>query len=72
MSTDVATLVVYGSYAAWPTAGGHGGAFAVVALPYVAISLWLLATRGLTSSTVEGEGSKYPRHEEDYDAPSSG
>jgi MFS family permease len=33
------------------------GAFAVLALPYVGISLWLLATRGLTSSVVQGGGS---------------
>jgi hypothetical protein len=57
MSTDIATLVVYGSYAALADIGGHGGAFAMLALPYVAISLWLFATRGLTSSAVEGEGS---------------
>ena len=65
MSTDVATLAVYGSYAALAGNGGHGGAFAVLALPYVAISLWLLAARGLTSSVVEGEGStSAPNHEE--------
>jgi predicted MFS family arabinose efflux permease len=57
MSTDIATLVVYGSYAALADIGGHGGAFGMLALPYVAISLWLFATRGLTSSAVQGEGS---------------
>ena len=41
MSTDVATLSVYGSYAALVDVGGHGGAFAILALPYVVISLWL-------------------------------
>ena len=57
MSTDVATLAVYGSYAALADTGGHGGAFAVLALPYVAISLWLFITRALTSSMVQGAGS---------------
>ena len=42
MSTDVATLMVYGSYAALADIGGHGGAFAVLALPYVAVAVWLL------------------------------
>ena len=41
MSTDVATLAVYGSYAALVDVGGHGGAFAMLSLPYVVISLWL-------------------------------
>ncbi len=57
MSTDVATLAVYGSYAALADTGGHGGAFAVLALPYVAIALWLFITRALTSSMVQGAGS---------------
>jgi hypothetical protein len=57
MSTDVVTVLVYSSYAALADIGGHGGAFAVLALPYVGISLWLLATRGLTSSVVQGGGS---------------
>jgi hypothetical protein len=73
MSTDVATLMVYGSYAALVEIGGHGGPFAVLALPYLTISLWLLTTRALTSSAVEGEGSRSePQHEEDHDAPSTG
>ena len=42
MSTDVATLVVYGSYAALAGIGGHGGAFAVLMLPYLAVAVWLL------------------------------
>lgn len=46
MSTDVATLMVYGSYAALAHAGGHGGAFAVLTLPYLAVSV-ILATNGL-------------------------
>ncbi|HET6735815.1 MFS transporter [Mycobacterium sp.] len=45
MSTDVATLMVYGSYAALAQTGGHGGAFAVLALPYLAVSV-ILATNG--------------------------
>jgi MFS family permease len=57
MSTDVATVAVYASYAALADVGGHGGAFAILALPYMAISLWLLVTRGLTSSAIEGERS---------------
>jgi hypothetical protein len=44
MSTDVATLAVYGSYAALVDVGGHGGAFAMLVLPYVVISLWLFTT----------------------------
>jgi hypothetical protein len=72
MSTDIATLVVYGSYAALAGMGGHGGAFAMLMLPYLAISLWLLTTRALTSSVVEGEGSAAPPIKEDHDAPGSG
>ncbi len=45
MSTDVATLAVYGSYAALVDVGGHGGAFALLALPYLAVAVWL--RRGL-------------------------
>jgi pimeloyl-ACP methyl ester carboxylesterase len=71
MSTDVATVMVYGSYAVLADVGGHGGAFAILALPYVAISLWLLVTRGLTSSAVQGEGSE-PEPKEEHDASSSG
>ena len=41
-TTDVATLMVYGSYAALADIGGHGGAFAVLALPYFAVVVWLL------------------------------
>lgn len=41
MSTDVATLAVYGSYAALVDLGGHRGAFALLMLPYLAIALWL-------------------------------
>ena len=41
MSTDVATLAVYGSYAALTDIGGHGGAFAMLALPYLAVAAWL-------------------------------
>jgi MFS family permease len=43
MSTDVATLAVYGSYAALADVCGHGGAFAILALPYLVVSLWLSA-----------------------------
>jgi hypothetical protein len=45
MSTDVATLAVYGSYAALVDLGGHGGAFALLMLPYLAIALWLRRRR---------------------------
>jgi MFS family permease len=55
MSTDVATLFVYASYAAMAGIGGHGGAFALFMLPYVGMSLWLFVTRRLTSRMVEGE-----------------
>jgi predicted MFS family arabinose efflux permease len=41
MSTDIATLAVYGSYAALVGVGGHSGAFAVLALPYLAVAVWL-------------------------------
>ena len=41
MSTDVATLAVYGSYAALVDLGGHPGAFALLMLPYLAIAFWL-------------------------------
>jgi hypothetical protein len=71
MSTDVATLAVYGSYGALTDIGGIGIAFALLALPYVATSLWLLTVRRLTSSAVQGEGSGQ-EPEEEHDAPSSG
>lgn len=45
MSTDVATLAVYGSYAALVDIGGHGSAFAMLTLPYLAIALWLRRRR---------------------------
>ena len=45
MSTDVATLAVYGSYAALADLGGHGGAFALLMLPYLAIACWLRRRR---------------------------
>jgi len=45
MSTDVATLAVYGSYAALVDLGGHGGAFALLMLPYLAIAFWLRRRR---------------------------
>lgn len=41
MSTDVATLAVYGSYAALVDIGGHPGAFALLMIPYLAIAFWL-------------------------------
>ena len=40
-STDVATLAVYGSYAALVDLGGHSGAFAILMLPYLAVAFWL-------------------------------
>jgi MFS family permease len=45
MSTDIATLAVYGSYAALVDVAGHGGAFAMLTLPYLAVAVWL--RRGL-------------------------
>ncbi len=45
MSTDVATLAVYVSYAALVGLGGHGGAFALLMLPYLAIACWLGSSR---------------------------
>jgi hypothetical protein len=45
MSTDVATLAVYGSYPALVDIGGHGSAFAMLTLPYLAIALWLRRRR---------------------------
>jgi hypothetical protein len=45
MSTDVATLAVYGSYAALVDVGGHPGAFALLMLPYLAIACWLRTRR---------------------------
>lgn len=41
MSTDVASLAVYGSYAALVDLGGHPGAYALLMLPYLAIAFWL-------------------------------
>lgn len=45
ISTDVAALAVYGSYGALAGLTGHGGAFAVLALPYAAVAVWLLRSR---------------------------
>ena len=48
MSTDIATLAVYSSYAALVDVAGHGGAFAMLTVPYLAVAVWLrrgLATR---------------------------
>jgi MFS family permease len=42
MGTDLATLGVFGSYAALAGATGHGGAFAILAVPYAGVALWLL------------------------------
>lgn len=44
MSTDVVTLVIYGSYAALAEIGGHPGAFTALMLPYVVVAV-ILATR---------------------------
>jgi MFS family permease len=43
MSTDVVTLVVYGSYAALVEIGGHRGAFAILMVPYALVAV-ILAT----------------------------
>jgi hypothetical protein len=43
MSTDVVTLLVYGSYAVLAEMGGHRGAFATLMLPYVLAAV-ILAT----------------------------
>jgi MFS family permease len=40
MSTDVATLAVYGIYATLVDLGGHPGAFTILMLPYLAIAFW--------------------------------
>ena len=45
MSTDVATLAVYGSYAALVELSGHPGAFALLMLPYLAIAFWVRRRR---------------------------
>ena len=45
MSTDVVTLVVYGSYAALAEIGGHSGAFAVLMLPYLFVAVTLATNR---------------------------
>jgi hypothetical protein len=42
MSASVTTMGVYASYAALASAAGHGGAFALLALPYLAVAGWLL------------------------------
>jgi predicted MFS family arabinose efflux permease len=45
MSTDVATLAVYGSYASLVDLGGHSGAFALLMLPYLGVAWWLRRRR---------------------------
>jgi MFS family permease len=42
MSTDIVTVVVYGSYAALAEIGGHPGAFAVLMLPYILVAVILV------------------------------
>jgi len=55
MSCDMATIGVYACYGVLATATGHGGAFALLALPYVAIAAWLLrGSRGSWTSTTAG------------------
>jgi hypothetical protein len=69
----MSTLLLYGNYAALADLGGHGGAFALLTLPYLAISLWLLTSRALTSSAVEGGApTADPKHNEDHHASGSG
>jgi MFS family permease len=41
MSTDVVTVVVYGSYAALAEIGGHPGAFTILMLPYLLVAVVL-------------------------------
>ncbi|HWH01742.1 MAG TPA: MFS transporter [Pilimelia sp.] len=50
MSTDVATLAVYGGYGVLAGLIGHGGAFAVLALPYAAVAVWLLRSAARAGS----------------------
>jgi hypothetical protein len=45
ISTDIATLAVYGGYAVLVDVAGHSGAFAMLTLPYLAVAVWL--RRGL-------------------------
>jgi MFS family permease len=50
MSTDVVTLVVYGSYAALAEIGGHPCAFTILMLPYALVAV-ILATRSWMQQT---------------------
>ena len=45
MSTDVAMVFVYGSYAVLAEIGGHSGAFAVLMLPYMFVAVTLATNR---------------------------
>jgi MFS family permease len=56
MSVDVATIGVYASYGVLAAAAGHGGAFALLALPYLAIAAWLV--RGSRTTTPVAEPVK--------------
>jgi MFS family permease len=64
MSTDIATLAVYGSYGALASLTGHGGAFAALALPYAAVAVWLLRSRvqGATRLTQSNTASAMTSH----------
>jgi MFS family permease len=42
MSTDVVTMLVYGSYAALAEISGHPGAFTILMLPYVVVAVILV------------------------------
>jgi MFS family permease len=56
MGTDLATLGVYGSYAALAGAAGHGGAFAILAVPYAGVALCLLTTRATRVPAMRSSG----------------
>jgi MFS family permease len=53
MATDLATVGVYGVYAVLTGVAGHGGAFALLAVPYAAVALWLLGAERATRRPAE-------------------
>lgn len=50
MNTDVATIAVYGCYAALASATGHAGAFVLLSAPYLLVAGWIIRAGRATRS----------------------
>jgi MFS family permease len=56
MATDVSTLAVYAAYAALSGFTGNGGSFAVLALPYALVAVWMLRADRRVAAPAAREG----------------